>query len=182
MESKSNKLIIFDLDETLIHASIAELSYPAHFMFDKYFVYERPGVRSFLHNIAQHFTIGIWSSASDEYVAEIVGHLMPDTIEPVVVWGRSKCTMKRDYEYDNYYYEKRLNKLKTKGFSLEQILIIDDSPEKARANYGNAIYIKEFTGDTNDEELQFLYNYLLTFKIVNNVRVVEKRGWRNFSS
>jgi RNA polymerase II subunit A small phosphatase-like protein len=75
MEKKSNKLIIFDLDETLIHASFTELSYPAHFMFDKYFVYERPGVRSFLHNIAQHFTIGIWSSASDEYVAEIVGHI-----------------------------------------------------------------------------------------------------------
>jgi len=181
MEGKSNKLIIFDLDETLIHASNDELSSPAHFMLDKYFVYERPGVRSFLSGIAQHFAIGIWSSASDDYVAEIVGHIMPVTIEPVIIWGRSKCTMTRDYEYDNYIYEKRLDKLKKKGFPLEQILIVDDSPEKARANYGNAIYIREFTGDVNDDELQFLYNYLLTFKMVNNVRTVEKRGWRNFS-
>ncbi|MBO9204098.1 MULTISPECIES: HAD family hydrolase [Niastella] len=182
MQDKSNKLIIFDLDETLIHADVAELSYPSHFMFDTYFVYERPGVRSFLSDIAQHFTIGIWSSASDDYVAEIVGHIMPATIEPLVVWGRSKCTMKRDYDYDNYYYEKRLDKLKKKGFPLEQILIVDDSPEKARTNYGNAIYISEFTGDANDKELQFLYNYLLTFKTVANVRTVEKRGWRQFPS
>lgn len=37
---------------------------------------------------------------------------------------------------------------------------------------------KEFTGDTTDNELQFLYNYLLTLKAVDNVRTIEKRGWR----
>ena len=46
------------------------------------------------------------------------------------------------------------------------------------ANYGNAIYIKEFTGDVNDCELRHLYNYLLTLKTVKNVRTIEKRGWR----
>jgi len=49
---------------------------------------------------------------------------------------------------------------------------------RVRANYGNAIYIKEFTGDLNDCELQHLYNYLLTLKTVANVRTIEKRGWR----
>jgi TFIIF-interacting CTD phosphatase-like protein len=89
--------------------------------------------------------------------------------------------MKRDHEYDRYYSEKRLDNLKKKGFALEQTLIVDDSPEKARINYGNAIYIREFTGDPNDKELQYLYNYLLTLKTVGNVRTIEKRGWRNFS-
>jgi RNA polymerase II subunit A small phosphatase-like protein len=181
MEGKSNKLIIFDLDETLIHASSTELNHTPHFRIDTYFVYERPGVRSFLNNIDQHFAIGIWSSASDDYVAEIVEHIMPETIEPAIIWGRSKCTMKRDYEFDRYYAEKRLDKLKKKGFVLEQILLVDDSPEKARINYGNAIYIKDFTGDPNDKELQYLYNYLLTLKTVDNVRAIEKRGWRNNS-
>lgn len=182
MEDKSNKLLIFDLDETLIHATQTELSYTPHFRFDAYFVYERPGVRSFLHNIAQHFTIGIWSSAGDEYVAAIAGHIIPTTVQPAIIWGRSKCTMKRDYEYDNYYFEKRLDKLRKKGFALEHVLIVDDSPEKARANYGNAIYINEFNGDREDKELQFLYNYLLTLKTADNVRVIEKRGWRNFTT
>ena len=58
------------------------------------------------------------------------------------------------------------------------ILIVDDTPEKSRNNYGNAIYIKEFSGDTTDEELKHLHDYLLTLKKVDNVRTIEKRGWR----
>jgi len=140
-------------------------------------VYERPFLRQFLNDIARHFVIGIWSSAGDEYVNEIVKNIMPVTVEPVIIWGRSKCSLKRDPTYDTYFYEKRLSKLKNKGFKLEQILIIDDSPEKARTNYGNAIYIREFSGDRDDCELQFLYHYLLTFKMVDNVRTIEKRRW-----
>jgi len=178
MTSKSNNLIIFDLDETLIHSTTVELPDPFHFKFDAYFVYERPLLRSFLTDIAQHFQLGIWSSAGDDYVQEIVSKIMPAIVEPVIIWGRSKCSVRRNTIYDTYEYEKRLDKLKKKGFRLEQILIVDDSPEKARTNYGNAIYIKEFTGNRDDRELQFLYNYLLTLKSVNNVRTIEKRGWR----
>lgn len=178
MPPKSNNLVIFDLDETLIHSTTVELPHPFHFKFDAYFVYERPLLRTFLEDIAQHFQIGIWSSAGDDYVKEIVSKIMPATVEPVIIWGRSKCSARRNTLYDTYEYEKRLDKLKKKGFPLEQILIIDDSPEKARANYGNAIYIKEFTGNRDDRELQFLYNYLLTFKTITNVRTIEKRGWR----
>jgi RNA polymerase II subunit A small phosphatase-like protein len=178
MQTKSPNLIIFDLDETLIHASGTVLDYPPHFTFDEYFVYERPLLRSFLTDIASHFQIGIWSSAGDIYVQEIVRKILPETIEPVIVWASSKCSLRRDALYDTYVYEKRLDKLKKKGFRLEQILIIDDSPEKARANYGNAIFIKEFTGDPNDCELRYLYDYLLTLKTVENVRTIEKRGWR----
>ena len=179
MESLSNNLIIFDLDETLIHSVENELDYPFHFRFDKYFVYERPFLRQFLGDISKHFKIGIWSSAGDEYVKEIVENIMPKEVAPAIVWGRSKCTPRRNWIDDSFYFEKKLDKLKKKGFSLEKTLIIDDSPEKVRSNYGNAIYIKEFLGNTDDCELQFLYTYLLTLKAVDNVRTIEKRGWRN---
>jgi RNA polymerase II subunit A small phosphatase-like protein len=179
MEPKSNNLIIFDLDETLIHSTVVELNDPCHFRFDTYYVYERPFLRSFLDDIAKHFQIGIWSSAGDQYVQEIAGNIIPDTVDPVIIWGRSKCSLRRDAIYDTSSYEKRLDKLKKKGFPIEKILIIDDSPEKARTNYGNAIYIKEFTGNPDDSELRSLYTYLLTFKMVDNVRTIEKRGWRH---
>lgn len=178
MQDKSDKLIILDLDETLIHATESELDIPSDFRFGNYYVYERPHLRRFLADISKHFSIGIWSSAGDEYVNEIVRHIKPDTVDFVVVWGRSKCSLKRDLTFDTYCFEKRLDKLKKKGFRLEKVLVVDDSPSKSRTNYGNAIYIKEFTGDTNDNELQFLYEYLLTLKLVDNVRKIEKRGWR----
>lgn len=172
----SNILILFDLDETLIHATTTALDYIPHFTFDSYFVYERPGVRDFLTAIAQHFSIGIWSSAGDVYVQQIVQQLLPSTLAPVIVWGQSKCSLKRDMTYDTYVYEKRLDKLKKKGFRMEQILIIDDSPEKARTNYGNAIYIKAFIGSRDDIELQHLYHYLLTFKTVDKCAPCRKAG------
>ena len=178
MKERSDKLIILDLDETLIHATQNELDIPCDFKFDKYFVYRRPYLKEFLVDISEHFSIGVWSSASDDYVNEIVRHIKPDNVDFVVVWGRSKCSIRRDLTFDTYGFEKRLDKLKKKGFGLEQVLVVDDSPSKSRTNYGNAISIKEFTGDTTDRELQFLYKYLLTFKTIDNVRAIEKRGWR----
>lgn len=173
----ADKLLILDLDETLIHATENKLATKEDFQFDKYFVYERPYLRQFLIDISAHFKLGIWSTGDDAYVNEIVQHIKPDGVDLVMVWGRSKCSLKRDYTFDNYYYEKRLSKLKKKGFSLEQIIIVDDTPEKSGNNYGNAVYIKEYLGDTSDEELKYLYHYLLTLKDVENVRTIEKRGW-----
>ncbi|MEI6946297.1 HAD family hydrolase [Paraflavisolibacter sp. H34] len=178
MEGKSDKLIVLDLDETLIHATEHQLGVSCDFSFDNYFVYKRPLLQQFLLDLSLHFTIGVWSSADDDYVAEIVRHIKPDALDLSFVWGRSKCSLKRDLDYDTYCFEKRLDKLKKKGFRLEQILVVDDSPSKARTNFGNAIYIKEFTGDPQGRELHFLYNYLLTLKTAANVRTIEKRGWR----
>lgn len=178
MTEKSNKLLILDLDETLIHATETKLDMLEEFQFEQYYVYKRPHLDTFLENISKHFTVGIWSSADDDYVTEIVQNIIPSTIELKVVWGRSRCSIKRDYDYDQYNFEKRLDKLKKQGFRLEQIIIVDDSPEKTRNNYGNAIYIKEFLGDKNDEELNFLFDYLLKLKTVENIRSIEKRGWR----
>jgi carboxy-terminal domain RNA polymerase II polypeptide A small phosphatase len=178
MQDKSDKLIILDLDETLIYATQSELEIPCDFKFDRYFVYKRPYVEQFLTDISKHFSVGIWSSAGDDYVNEIVRHIKPNNVDFVVVWGRSKCSLRRDLTFDTYCFEKRLDKLKKKGFKLEQILVVDDSPEKSRTNYGNAVHIKEFTGDLDDNELQVLYNYLLTFKSTENVRTIEKRRWR----
>lgn len=179
MPDKSDKLLLLDLDETLIHATTAPLAVAPDLQFDEFHIYKRPGLEQFLTNVSQHFTVGVWSSASNEYVEEIVKMITPDSIAWFMIWGKSRCTMKRDYELDNYYYEKRLDKVKNKGFRLEQIIIVDDSPEKSRSNYGNAVYIAPFEGDRNDNELTHLYDYLLTLKEVSNIRSIEKRGWRS---
>ena len=178
MDQNSNKLLILDLDDTLIHAIEKELAVPADFRFDKYFVHKRPYLDQFLTDISKHFTLGIWSSADDDYVAEIVDNIKPQELDFAVIWGRSRCSLKRDYDFDNYYFEKRLDKLKKKGYKLDHIIVVDDTPEKSRNNYGNAIYISEFSGDASDEELKHLHDYLLTLKDVESIRKIEKRGWR----
>ena len=176
-QEKDKILVILDLDETLIHSSDVEIeSKKPDFVFLNYLVYKRPFLYEFLISVRDNFKIAVWSSAGDEYVAALVKEIFPKDYTLEFVWGRSKCTLKRDYEADTHFYLKPLKKLKNKGFQLEKILIVDDSTEKAGDNYGNAIYIKVFLGD-DDNELIKLGNYLLSLKGIENVRTIEKRGW-----
>ena len=182
-------LLILDLDETLIHASATKIRAEADFQVFHYFVYKRPGLADFLTTCAQHFKLAIWSSASDDYVRAIVDLILPPGIALEFVWGRSRCTpfttpQIDDYGYYNldgpssYEYAKRLKKVRRRGFSLTQTLIVDDTPAKVQQNYGNAIYIKPYLGRAEDEELSHLLPYLLTLKDAENVRAIEKRHWR----
>lgn len=183
MSEKVNKLLVLDLDETLIHATKTKLdNLLVDFTFDEYYIYKRPHLEHFLIQAAKYFKLAIWSSAGDIYVNEIVAAIKPAAIAFEVVWARAKCSMKRDRIFDSYYFEKRLDKFKKRGFLLEQILIVDDTAEKATCNYGNAIYSKEYKGNADDKELLRLLEYLLTLKDVENVRTIEKRYWRTIQS
>lgn len=190
MSLKSNQiLVILDLDETLIHATETPKYSEWDFELAKYKIYIRPGLTQFLDRLKEHFRIAVWSSASDDYVQQIVEKIFPGDYPLEFVWGRSKCTLKYDtalleeYGYSNYYnhqyYVKPLVKIKKKGIAtLEKMLIVDDTPAKSRLNYGNAIYPSEFIGNPLDDELVKLSDYLETLKSVENVRTIEKRNWK----
>jgi RNA polymerase II subunit A small phosphatase-like protein len=79
---------------------------------------------------------------------------------------------------EGYTYAKHLKKAKKFGFSFEKMLIVDDTPLKVTNAYGNAIYPKMYEGAKEDDELLYLAQYLLTLKEAENVRKIEKRGWR----
>lgn len=170
-------LVVLDLDETLIHATKEELSYKAHFKFHEYYIYLRPYLHSFLDKLKSKFDVAIWSSADDKYVNSIIEMIYNEHSDFHFIWGRSKCTMRKNFELDKYVFEKHLKKVKQTGIPLENILIVDNSPEKLRVNYGNAIYIKSFYGNQNDIELLKLIDYIINFSNCKNVRSIEKRNW-----
>ncbi len=170
-------LLVLDLDETLIHAREKPLESEPDFRVFDYYVYVRPNLDWFLKKVNESYRLGIWSSADDVYVNAIIDYIKPEDLDFEFVWGASRCTTRRDYDLDKYFKEKRLKKLKRYGNKLEKILIVDDTPEKLKDNYGNAIYIKPFEGDSKDGLLFKLYHYLETLKQVENVRNIEKRGW-----
>lgn len=182
-------LLILDLDQTLVHASKEVLAYDPVFTLFDYHVYLRPFLNEFLGTIHGEFLLAIWSSASDDYVQEIVRRIIPGETKLEFVWGRSKCTFRRKLQVDeygfydadvltDYHFIKPLKKVKKLGYHLNRILIVDDSPHKVKENYGNAIYSKPFTGDIHDNELNKLAPYLLSLKEEKNVRTIEKRNWR----
>lgn len=57
--------------------------------------------------------------------------------------------------------------------------MVDDTPKKHEQNYGNLIQVREYEGNPEDVELLCLERYLTLLEPVANVRVVEKRWWRN---
>ncbi|MBX7226920.1 MAG: HAD family hydrolase [Chitinophagales bacterium] len=189
-ENVNKRLLILDLDETLIHATTLKNREDYDFCIFDYYVYKRPYLNTFLKEVNIFYHLAIWSSASDDYVHEIVQKIFPSEVNLQFVWGRSRCTPKRISEIDeddryyfhdsfsHHFYTKQLKKIKRMGFQLEHVLIVDDSPEKVANAYGNAIYIKEFIGDSDDRELLALLKYLVKIHQETNFRKIEKRNWK----
>ena len=188
-DNRSDILLILDIDETLLYATKCKLEVAEDCILSGYYVYYRPFLSEFLEYVLNNFKTAIWSSATDSYVEEIVDWLgIGERLE--FAWARSKVTIKRpkavDYSgdlnenlIDDTYFVKRLKKVKNLGFPLERMLIIDNTPRKSIENYGNAIYVSDFEGNKNDNELKQLKDYLETLKDVGNLRTVEKRNWKN---
>jgi len=185
----NKQLVILDLDETQIHATLNPKDEKWDFDIFKYKVYKRPGLDHFLKELKKHYDVAIWSSASDDYVEKVVNEIFPENYSLKFVWGRSKCTLQYgvqdidDLGYSDYFnhmnYAKILKKAVKRGLAdYKRTLIIDDTPQKLKYNYGNAIYPKEFLGDPNDNELELLINYLIKIKESADFRGLEKRYWR----
>lgn len=184
MTKKERLLLVLDLDETLIFSTESPLERPADFRAYQYHCYKRPGLDKFLRDVAQWHDLAIWSSASDPYVLAVAQEIIPLEIKLEFVWGRSRATLPRssdpyvEYDIAHREYVKTLAKIKKKGWPLSRILIVDDTPEKSRRNYGNAIYPKIYEGRMDDDELLKLAMYLKILKSCPDVRSIEKRGWR----
>jgi RNA polymerase II subunit A small phosphatase-like protein len=171
-------LLILDLDETLIHATESALSTPHDFKAGPYFVHRRPFLESFLATVATAYQLAVWSSSSDDYVATVTRHIFPAEIPLQFEWSRSRCVNRYHPEWQERYFVKDLRKVQRLGYDLKRMLIVDDTPQKLERNYGNAIYVKSFEGDPADDELQHLAPYLLSLAGHENLRAIEKRGWR----
>lgn len=183
-------LLILDLDETLIHATATKIGDDFAFQLYHYYVYKRPGLDAFLVACAEKFDLAVWSSASDDYVKQVVERIFPAEIEPIFVWGRSRCTPLVLPQIDecgyynldgasHYEYAKLLKKVRRLGYDAKRVLIVDDTPEKVRNCYGNAVYPNPFLGNPDDSELIMLAQYLHSLHDAENVRSIEKRQWQH---
>jgi len=174
------KLLILDLDETLIHGTTEPIHRDADFLVGEQFhVYIRPYLGSFLEYAFANFEVAVWTSASADYAAEVVHNIIPTGKTLRFLWSNERCTRKQNLETWETYWVKDLKKVKKLGYSLDRVLMVDDSPEKLSKNYGNYIKIREYEGDQSDDDLKHLPWFLDTLLDVDDVRPPEKRGWKN---
>jgi len=175
------KLLILDLDETLFHATQQPLSIRHDFMLEQYHIYLRPCLAPFLTFCHTHFQLAVWTSSTADYAEAIVQRIFPAPEELLFLWHREQCIHRVDSSNYEPVYIKDLKKVKRKGFNLDHVIALDDSPEKLQRNYGNLLRVKPFYGSPEDDELSLLMPCLEQLKKAQNIRRVEKRGWSGHS-
>ena len=172
-----SKLLILDIDETLLHATEEPLELEHHFETKLYYVYQRPFLNEFLQFCIKHFKVAVWTTGGEEFAYTMVDNIFPDNYPLEFIWSKDRCTHVFDPELYQNGYLKNLKKVKKKGYRLEEVLMIDDTPSKLKKNYGNLVTIAEFTANQDDKELLRLMKYLEVLNQVENILKVEKRGW-----
>ncbi len=173
------KLLILDLDETLIYSRPHTLAGTPDFQVGPYHVYKRPGLDQFLAACSDWFQVAVWTSASADYAAEVIHELFPSPERLAFIWTADHCTVRYDQEVGEHCARKNLKKIKRRGYALESVIVVDDSPEKWRQSYGNLVSVHPFLGDEGDDELTRLLPYLRHLKDQPNIRALEKRSWRS---
>lgn len=177
-------LLILDLDETLIYSSYEADAKYDFIIDDTYYVKKRPYVEDFLQEMNNYFDLAVWTAATRDYAQIIVNELfVKQNIQLKFFHSRERCVEKDNTRsmYDSYvtkYYIKDLKKIK-KHFDLNKVLFVDDLTVSLQRNYGNLIKIPPFQGESEDNYLLLLKQYLLSIKEKENLRKIEKRFWQN---
>ena len=176
------KLVVLDIDETLLHASTTELDQPLDYRATRTFVYKRPHVDQFLRYCLQNYRVAVWTTASAQFAQEIFSEVFPIARELEFIWSFEHCTDSLKANGDFNQKIKDLSKIESQSIDLKNIVMIDDTAEKLRLNQTNLIHISPFFGEQNDRELLFLIEYLETIKELDDIGEKNKQNWRQHLS
>ncbi len=159
------KLIVLDLDYTLIYSTKEKLREP-DFNVEDYNVYIRPGLDNFLNFCSIKGKVGIWSQGDKCYVEEVVSKLIGDSKELLFKWSKEECVSyarmfgfeNSESHYANLKVVKDLNLVSERfGFDISDIIAVDDNPELHYIDLENVITATPWEGDEKDS---FLYSVI----------------------
>lgn len=150
-ENKGKKVLVLDLDETLIHSSFEKVDnydFTINLRFDQKFrpvyIRKRPHVDVFLQAIRGHFEIVVFTASMKGYANAVLNQLDPEgTIFHHRLYRRNCTLVGRTFQKD-------LSRL---GRDLSQTLIIDNSPVCYEMQPENGIHILSWFENPNDTEL-----------------------------
>lgn len=165
----TKKVIVLDIDETLLHASenydkFIQIKTNINYDLKKYikilnlrcvdcnyniWYIERPHVKQFLSFCFSYFRyVCVWSAGEHHYVNRIVRSLFNGLPKPHIILTRNDCVSN---EYTYHKPLKKIIKLLNKKFSnkssavkLSQVLIVDDRVDNFLDNSDNGILIPKF--------------------------------------
>ena len=159
-------LIVFDLDEHLVHTCEREMKEFSRFRVpvaprEFWWCHVRPGAIEFLQHVRKRHKIGFWSAACDLYMAEVVDRLLalcgiegtglkmnqdPRWSAPVVLsWSRTKCRK------ENGQYVKHVPLICTGATLFDDNIVHSQHPE----NKGKVLKAVGFRGHPEDAWMEY---------------------------
>eukprot|EP00731_Ephydatia_muelleri_P014856 Em0008g576a len=179
--SVSRKVMVLDLDETLIHShhdgapnSLTPLTAPDFIVRVKienhpvrFFVHKRPHVDYFLSMVSKWYELVVFTASMEMYGMAVANKL--DNNQNILQrrYFRQHCTM------DFNGYTKDLTSICP---DLSKVFIIDNSPAAYRSSPDNAIPIPSWFSDPHDTALLDLLPLLDALRFTNDVRSVLSRN------
>lgn len=170
------KLLVLDLDETLVHSSFKPVPNPDYIIpveiegtVHHVYVVKRPGCDYFLEKIANKWEIVVFTASLSKYADPLLDQL-----------DVHKCVRSRLFRehcvFHNGNYVKDLNQM---GRDIKQIIIVDNSPASYLFHPENAIPCESFIDDMSDRELYDMVPFLDSIIDAPDVRTVLGK-WRKF--
>ena len=147
---KNKKLLVLDLDETLVHSSFkylrsADFVLPVDIddQIHNVYVIKRPGVDEFLKKVGELFEVVVFTASVSRY-----GDPLLDILD------KHKSIHHRLFREACYNYEGNyIKNLSQLGRPLSDIIILDNSPASYIFHPQHAIPISSWFSDTHDNEL-----------------------------
>ena len=172
------KLIVFDLDETLIYSSVTHPN-PDHIIrvpiaegeIQEIGVKFRPHVHSCLLALSRNFELAVFTASTPIYAHQIV-----DLLDPTASLISHRLYRDSCIEVGPLLLK---DARVFQDLAVRDVLIVDNSALGFAFQRGNGVPVNSWTGQEDDEELLALTRYLTVFERLADVRTL---NWAVFSS
>ena len=184
IQNRSKKLLILDLDETLIHADL-DFSLKGKVKYDKILYFDsedeknipipliiRPEMYTFLDYTSEYFDLVIFTASEQLYADTIINYIEKDKKYFKLRLYRNSCIF---IEPGLYIKDLRIFSDHKK---LEDIIILDNSLFSFANQLNNGILITSFFDDRNDSFLMNVKEYLDYIKNEKDIRGINKQSFR----
>lgn len=168
MKDNNKKLILLDLDNTLICAedlaSVRDESkmvkarekFRTVRMEDYYDIFERPHLQEFLDYLFEHFNVGVWTASSKDYAIFVVKNFITQPENKVRLDRKIQmflcshhCNVSKKY-FKGITKDLKLISEKWNIKDLKDIILVDDLENLAEHQPNNVIPIKPFFYDKEE--------------------------------
>ena len=170
----NKKMLILDLDETLVHSSLKPIQYKDHtlqpdivlkvkFHSNYYNVYvlKRPYVDEFLIAMSKIYNLIIFTASVQEYADPLLDQLDKNKVIKLRYY-RNSCTLNKEGKF--------VKDLSTLYKDLNNVILLDNNPISYSYNKSNGLPIITWHSNKKDKELQKLIPVLEFLSKVKDVR------------